>query len=372
MKKDRLIVMFFEILLIIILFFALFLPNIISRITLALILLVYMFCVYHSLKKRNIHSIVKKQVLYTMLAFAIVYVLGFYFMGVHFGFANSTIKFGFYAIYRYIIPTTIIVVSSEIIRSIFLAQKNKSSKWLTLISMVLIDLIVYTNVYNLTTLDRILSTLGLVLFASISCNLLYNYISVRFGHAPIIVYRLITILYIYIIPVVPDVYVFFRSFLRMLYPYIIYLVLENTYSKSNLALAYKDKKKSVINTTIITVLITLIIMLVSCQFKYGILVIGSESMTGSINKGDAVVFEAYEGQKIYEQNVIIFKSENMQVVHRVLDVKYVNGEYRYYTKGDANENYDVGYVTDRDIIGVVKFKIKYIGYPTLLIREMLA
>lgn len=370
MKKDKIKVVFLEVLLIIILFFALFLPNIFSRMLLAIVLLVYMFVVLKFFKKRNIYSIVKKQVAFLMAVFAVVYVLVFYLMGMHFGFAEATIKFGFKTLYRYIIPTAIIIITSERIRSIFLAQNTKSTRFLTFVSMVLIDLIVHINIYNITNLDRFLTATGFVLFASISCNLLYNYISARFGHSPVIVYRLITILYIYFIPIIPDVYVFFRSFLRMVYPYIIYLFLENTYAKSNFAVAYKDKKKSIINTTIMVVIAILIIMLVSCQFKYGVLVIGSESMTGAINKGDAVVYESYEGQKIYEQQVIIFKNKNMQVVHRVVDARYVNGENRYYTKGDANELNDAGYVTERDIIGVVKFKIKYIGYPTIWLKTI--
>ena len=65
-------------------------------------------------------------------------------------------------------------------------------------------------------------------------------------------------------------------------------------------------------------------MLISCNFRYGMLVIGSESMTGEINKGDAVVFEAYEKQKIHEGNVIIFEDGDRRVVHLVVDIKLVN------------------------------------------------
>ena len=34
-------------------------------------------------------------------------------------------------------------------------------------------------------------------------------------------------------------------------------------------------------------------MLISCKFKFGVLVIGSGSMTGTINKGDIVLYETY-------------------------------------------------------------------------------
>ena len=49
-----------------------------------------------------------------------------------------------------------------------------------------------------------LALVGFISFASISCNLFYNYYSKRFGILGIIVYRMITILYVYIIPIIPN------------------------------------------------------------------------------------------------------------------------------------------------------------------------
>ena len=44
-----------------------------------------------------------------------------------------------------------------------------------------------------------------------------------------------------------------------------------------------------------------------------------------------------------------FEKNNMSIVHRVIDVKQVDGEYRYYTKGDANGQADEGYITNNEI-----------------------
>lgn len=300
-------------------------------------------------------------------------------MGLYFGFEKAKITLSLWSIFRFIIPLTLIIVSSEIIRQRFLQQDvkiNIKSKKINLslvftyISMVLIDLLIYNGIYDLTNLEDFLMALGFVLFASLSCNLLYNYISVRYGNRGIIIYRLITILYMYIIPIVPSVYIFFRSFIRMLYPYIIYVILEKLYSKSDFAVSYNDKKKAIIGNGVLLIIITLMIMLISCQFKYGILVIGSRSMTGAINKGDAIIFEKYENQNIQKGQVIIFDYNGIQTVHRISEIINVNGEYRYYTKGDANKNIDSGYRTKENIQGVVKLKIKYIGYPTLLVRKL--
>jgi hypothetical protein len=52
-------------------------------------------------------------------------------------------------------------------------------------------------------------------------------------------------------------------------------------------------------------------------------------------------------------------------------IEQKDGEVRYFTKGDANNVIDSGYVTDKDIVGLTDIKVAYIGYPTLWLRELL-
>ena len=379
MKKDKIRIFILEVLLIVILFFALFALNIFTRNILAIVIGIYAVMVAYLLKRRKISSINKKQATILMIIFAMFYLGIFYLFGLYFGFIRTKIGFSISTIFKFILPISVIIVSSEFIRRIFLSHKLiikfKSKKidispLLTFVSMVIIDLLIYTEVYNLAKLDDFLTILGFVFFASLSCNLLYNYITNRYGSKGIIIYRLITVLFIYIIPIMPDMYVFFKSFLRMLYPYIIYLVFEKLYSKNDYIIAVQDKKKEVIGNTILLVIAALLVMLISCQFRYGIIVVGSGSMTGTLNKGDAVIFEKYTNQKIEEGQVIIFKYNDIQTIHRVVDIQKVNGEYRYYTKGDANKRNDDEYRTDADIYALVELKVKYIGYPTIWVREL--
>ena len=58
------------------------------------------------------------------------------------------------------------------------------------------------------------------------------------------------------------------------------------------------------------------------------------------------------------------------VTHRVVKIKESEGNLYFYTKGDANDNVDVGFVHENNIVGVVNFKISYIGYPSLWIRDL--
>lgn len=379
MKKDRLRIFLLEIILIIFLFFALFALNIISRKLLALFLGIYAIIVSLFLKKRSFSSMNKKQVTILMVVFAIIYIAIFYMLGLYFGFEKSKILFSFKTIIDFILPLSIIIISSEWIRATFLSHnleiKYKSKKKdlsivFSYISMVIIDLLIYTEVYDLARLADFLTLLGFVFFSSLSCNLLYNYITNRFGIKGIVLFRLITVLFAYIIPIVPDVYIFLRSFLRMLYPYLIYIVFEKLYSKNDYTMGRQEKRKEIAGNTFIIVLAAALVMLISCEFKYGIIVVGSESMTGTLNKGDAVIFEKYTDQEIKNGQVVIFDYNNIQTIHRVVEVQRINGEYRFYTQGDANKRKDENYRTKEDIYALVDLRVKYIGYPTLWIREL--
>lgn len=379
MKKDKIRIFILEISLVVFLFFALFALNIFTRKILALIIGVYAIFVSYFMKRRKIFSINKKQVTILMVIFAMFYMALFYLMGLHFGFVRPKILFSIKTIFNFILPLGTIIVASEWLRRIFLSHKvilkYKSKRIdlsliLTYIAMVMIDLLIYTEVYDLANLDDFLTVLGFVFFASLSCNLLYNYIANRNGVRGIIIFRLITVLFVYIIPIVPDVFIFFRAFLRLVYPYLIYLVLEKLYSKNDYTLGRHEKKKELFGNTFLIVISALLVMLISCQFKYGIIVVGSGSMTGTIDKGDAVIFEKYDNQEIQVGQVIIFEYNNIQTIHRVIDIQVVNGEYRYYTQGDANAKRDEEYRKTEDIYALVDLKVKYIGYPTLWVRDL--
>lgn len=377
--SNKLKIYLLEILLIGVLFFTLFVSNIINKLTLSLIMVLFTVLVHFVVKRKSTNSIYEKQVTLLMFIFAALYLGIFYLMGLHYGYVKTKYVFALNNIINHLIPTLIIIITSEILRNKFINEdavlKIKNRKYdisigLIYIAMVLVDLIIYTGIYDLTNLDDFLTAIGFVLFASLSCNLLYNYMSKRYGPNGIIVFRLITSLYVYIMPIIPDVYLFFRTFFRIICPYFIYLVFESTYSKGDFAVAYKDRKMNIISTSLLLIAVVLLIMLVSCEFRFGIVVVGSESMNGTINKGDAIIYERYDDGDIRKGQVVIFDYDNVKTIHRISRIRKVNQEIRYYTKGDANDKEDNGYRTASEIKGLVKLRIKYIGIPSLWLRSL--
>lgn len=380
MKKDKIKLYFLEILFLLALFITIFVSSNISRLNMSLILLVGAIITICLFKKKRIISIYYKKVLLLMTALGLLYVGFFYLLGFFFyKFSNQMVIFNIKTIIHFIIPYTIIIISSELIRFILISQDGKIrirntnydySKVIVFIIMILIDLSIYIGLYDLKSLDDFLALTGFVIFASISCNLFYNYYSKRFGYHGIIVFRMITVLYAYIIPIVPNMYIYFRSFLRMLYPYLMYLIIEYSFGSGIHVESYSSRKNNALMITISIITMTIITMLISCQFKYGVLIVGSNSMKGSLNKGDATLFERYDHQQIKTGDIIIFNYKDIKLIHRIIEIKKVNGEIRIFTKGDANKINDPEYRVEKDIVGVSKLKIKYIGMPTLWLRSL--
>ena len=218
-------------------------------------------------------------------------------------------------------------------------------------------------------MNGFLALLGFVTFASIANNILFTYISDKYGEEPVIVYKLITYLYLYFIPIAPDVYIFFRTFVRMVYPLIIYTYLDKYYDMDREVRNIKVMHSQIFSLLSCSIVMILVIALISCKFYYGVLVIGSESMAHTLDKGD-VIFYVSEKNKINKDDIIVFKKDDVKIVHRVILIKMINHETRYYTKGDANKSKDEGYVLKNELQGKVLFKIKYIGAPTLWLREI--
>lgn len=371
MKSEKIKIYVIEIALIIFFLLAMIFNKVITRQILAIVLLVFMGITTLLIKTYKMDLTNKRQIILLLTGIGVIYVAVLYLIGIFAGFYNATVKLSLWSIWKYIIPYIVIIISSEMIRKKIVLKEDKISKIIILVIMVMLDVILTTNIYNLNTAKDYFTLVSFVIFASIANNLLFNYIEIQYRNAKaIIIYRIITTVYVYVFPIIPDLYIFLESIIKMVVPYIIYIILENVYSKQKLVVTIETPKKERIISTIVCIITVIIVMLISCKFKYGVLVIGSGSMTGTINKGDIILYEKYKNtDDIKVGNIIVFYEDDIKVIHRIIDQKLMGEETRYYTKGDANQKQDEGYRETKDIIGQVKARIPYMGWFTLWIND---
>ena len=104
-------------------------------------------------------------------------------------------------------------------------------------------------------------------------------------------------------------------------------------------------------------------------FCFSIFEIATGSMEPTLNVKDMVIVKITKDIKV--NDIITYEEDGNLITHRVIDIKKMGADVRYYTTGDANTSEDEGYREKDQIIGQVKFKIKYIGYLTLFVNDMI-
>jgi signal peptidase len=92
---------------------------------------------------------------------------------------------------------------------------------------------------------------------------------------------------------------------------------------------------------------------------FGFYVVKSGSMTPGIQPGD-IVFTQPVADNLEVGSIITFEVGDELVTHRIVDIE--NGQI--YTKGDANEDADTGFITAANIQGSYLFTLPKVGYLT--------
>lgn len=105
-------------------------------------------------------------------------------------------------------------------------------------------------------------------------------------------------------------------------------------------------------------------------FDFRVLAVQSGSMEPAIKTGSVVVVAPQSDYRIGE--VITFGEvgkTKMPITHRVHDIKIIDGEPMFITKGDANDTPDKGEIPQGEIKGKVLFSIPFLGYLLNFIKQ---
>ncbi len=114
---------------------------------------------------------------------------------------------------------------------------------------------------------------------------------------------------------------------------------------------------------IVLVALLLIVSILPITGNYKIMTVISGSMQPAIIMGSVVIVKPAPDYKIGD--VITFgpySKTKAPTTHRIYDMKVVDGQPIYITKGDANNAPDTREIQKRDIVGRVLFSVPYMGY----------
>ena len=179
-------------------------------------------------------------------------------------------------------------------------------------------------------------------------------------------------LYKYLLPIIPNPNEYLYSLIFLLLPLFVLMKIKDWFKKDRteeiVINRYNHNKHEFFVMIPLSILICALIYVVSGYFQFYAIAIASGSMEPKISKGDVVIVDK-NIKTIQEGDILAHKHDGKVIVHRVYRIVKDGDEYFVYTKGDANEDYDKYKITTDMFVGIVKFKIPLIGYPTVLVNE---
>ena len=342
---------------------------------LQIIFLFVSFVALYSVFRLDIRNDFKyRQTLKTVMICLLFYFILIYVGGLFTGFAKTIYSFGFTNLIYNIIPTLIYIVLMEFIRSIYINRSNNNKIIIVLSCIVFIiyDSFSKFYLYNLSVSDDLYEYIGLVILVSIARNIFLSILCSKSNVINCIIYRIITELYIFVVPIVPNFGPYINSVLEITLPLIIGLILMSP-SKRILPSPNMTKRGRISSIVVVSILL-LIILLNSGLIKYQMFVIGSNSMNPYIYRGDVIIARrtnSKEIKQIKKGEILVFRYDKKIVSHRVYKIITRNNKLYFRTKGDNNDQVDDNLAKESDVIGTVSFRIKYIGLPSIWLREAL-
>ena len=323
-------------------------------------------------KERFDTDIVLIIVISLLFYYAITYFIGFFS-----GFYYTSYSKQLVGILTNIITAIILIVSVENIRELLIKNNayHKSIIFITPLVCLLLELpsAMSFSLYS-TKVDFFNAFLNVVV-PLIAKNITLTYIVYKSNKYSSILYQILLTIPNYLVPVFPNLGDFFSTVINTILPIIILVLALNitTVKFEKIKNSRKLGKSNILELSIhifliLTVLSTL--YLTSNMFRFTSLAIGSNSMAKVINKGDIVIIDKKQ-KDINKNDVIAYDQGGRIIVHRVVDILEDETGNVYITKGDANESSDGWTVNNKNLTGKVLVKIKWLGWPTVKLSELL-
>lgn len=319
----------------------------------------------------------KRQVDFCVVVASMIYFLIYFVLGYAKGFANSPYDRTLNGVITNIWSVVPIIIVREYIRYYMITNcgQKKIFLWTFLISLLFtsIDLNFLKFSSYFANSFSLFEFLIQTFFPSIIKNLFLTYVAYFSGYGAPIIYSLLPELVTFLLPILPDIDWALSSILSAIVPFFAYVYINYSISKIDRTLRTKTEKTVGIKGWLVMVLLVLIIIGLGLGvFPIQPIVIGSNSMLPVIRKGDIVIVKKTNIDKVKKGDIIRYVLDGNYIIHRVQKINITgDGSRIFITKGDNNDNIDLYPVEESQFAGVIKFTIPYVGYPTIILRELL-
>ena len=320
--------------------------------------------------KKDKSNKMKKGIFKLIIIELIIYFILIYGIGLFKSFNKLPYSINIVNIINNLLLPIFIIIFSELLRYIVINANKDKKKVIVIITILLtlLEIVIKLNNYTFDSLSNVFLFITSCVLPSTLKNIVMSYLTYHIGFKIPLVYRLITEMYMYIMPIHPNLENYLKSATEICLPYLVYLYSSRKikeYADGNEIILAKSLHKQ--TDIVIYGVILLIFVLVSGVLPIYMMGIGSGSMEPIIYKGDAVVLnKVTDKTKLEIDDIIAYDDGETIIVHRIVEIN----ETGYITKGDNNATKDDGTILKENVKGKVLFRVPYLAYPSIWFSEI--
>ncbi len=256
-------------------------------------------------------------------------------------------------------------VRYKLINNTYEKDKKKIAIMITVI-YVIIDIEFTRFIGTNITVFSIVKYFIQSIIPNIAKNVLFSYIALNGTYIASVIYQLVTNLYYWISPILPNAPWVMTAIIDTTIPVILFLYIR--YVKNKLDI-FKNRE-NIINSNPRNIIPLVVAIILAIWFAIGIfpikpIAIASGSMEDELYVGDIAIIQKCNANDVNVGDIIEYQMEGYTIVHRIIEKTQRNGEFYFVTKGDSNNAPDKEEVRENQLIGKVIFKIRYLGYPAI-------
>ncbi len=197
-------------------------------------------------------------------------------------------------------------------------------------------------------------------------NILATYFAFLGGPIPAFIYQFGIMLFQRITPILPNSPWVINALFTSLSPIIGLILIREVYQYETRQVKITREKEGMFGWLAMAFIFILFIWFALGVFTIYPRVILTGSMVPEINVGDVVLINRDAEADLGD--VISFEMGEVEVVHRIIEVKNIEGQRHFVTQGDASDSPDDGTVIAENINGKVTGVVPKVGWITLILR----
>lgn len=323
-------------------------------------------------KDRVRHKTEKSLVIMSVIA---IWFVLYFLSGMVLTFVHNAVAMSLKTVALNIVSFGIAAAALEYVRySLMQTSGRRNLLWFgAIISLIFaFEQLSFNRIGNLDTTIDVMKFLVSDVLPALGTSALLTYLAFSAGFGPQLTYRLGVLATVIVPPIIPKYDWYLVGTSSILLAVAVYIVIDRT--RRDLPIQgrrYKHTKRAY-DVMFLATLAGLVMFMLGV-FAYKPMAIVSNSMKPVFSRGSLVIVQKANAMDVRQGDIVQYEAPGHMVTHRVQKIEQSadGGERVFTTKGDNSPSADVP-VRAKQIVGIVRAQVPYVGYPSVWLNEMTA